>query len=182
MGAKGSPSQQRERARRAELQAVQMRAIGYTYEQVADATLWCTPYHRANPEPGCPACERMYSSRSAAKRAIDRALEREYAAGSDTRESLRRQQLAQIDLVLGPAMRRATGRDGVEGAGIEAAVTSCVRLFDRRAKLLGLDAPIRVDRTSELDAQVEALVEQLAAEARLDAAAHVDDALAVVDP
>lgn len=179
MGAKGSPSQQRERARRAELQAVQMRAIGYTYEQVADSTLWCTPYHRANPEPGCPACEKMYSSRSAAKRAIDRALEREYAAGADTRESLRRQQLAQIDVLLGPAMRRATGR---EGDNIEAAVTSCVRLFDRRAKLLGLDAPLRVDRTSELDAQVEALVEQLAAEARLDAAAHTDDAAAVVDP
>ena len=176
--ARGNPSQQRERAQRAELAAVQMRALGATYDRIAQSLLPCSPYHQAYPEPGCPACQPMYSHRRGAKLAVDRALAREYAAGADTRESLRRQQLAQIDLLLGAAMKRAVA----PGDGIEQAVTSCVRLFDRRAKLLGLDAPLRVDRTSELDAQVEALVEQLAAEARLDAAAHTDDAAAVVDP
>ena len=178
MGAKGSPAQQRDRARRAEQQAVQLRALGATYERIAASVLPCTIYHQQHPEPGCPACETLYANRTSAMRAVSRALEREYAAGSDTREALRRQQLSQIDLILGPAMKRAMSN----GDQVEAAVTSCVRLFDRRAKLLGLDAPLRIDRTSELDAQVEALVEQLAAEARLDAAAHTDDAAAVVDP
>lgn len=178
----GSPSnvaaQRRDRAARAEQQAVHLRALGRTFDQIAASPLPCSPYHSQHPEPGCPACLPLYAGRRAAKAAVDRTLAREYAADADTREALRRQQLSQIDLLLGPAMERALSTCD----GVEAAVTSCVRLFDRRAKLLGLDAPIRLERTSDLDAQVEALVEQLAAEAKLDAAAPPDRALVVVEP
>lgn len=166
----GRAAQARDRSRRAEQQAVHLRALGRTYDQIAASPLPCNDYHAQHPEPGCPACLPLYANRAGAKLAVDRTLEREYAAGSDTREALRRQQLAQIDLILGPAMQRAL--DG--GDQVEAAVTSCVRLLDRRAKLLGLDAPLRIERTSDLDAQVEALVEQLASEAQQTAAARLE--------
>ena len=87
----GSPSnaaaQRRDRAARAEQQAVHLRALGRTFDQIAASALPCTPFHAAHPEPGCPACLPLYRDRSAAKRAVDRTLEREYAAGSDTREA-----------------------------------------------------------------------------------------------
>ena len=101
----------------------------------------------------------MYTNRSSAKKAVDRALAREYEAGANTREQLRRHQLAQIDLLLQRAMVEALGnRDG----HLEA-MRNATRLLDRRARLLGLDAPTRITMDSELDAQIAALVEQVAA-------------------
>jgi hypothetical protein len=97
----------------------------------------------------------MYAHRASAKRAVDHALEQEYAAGQDTREQLRRHQLSQIDLLLQVTMAKAVGGDW-EAARV------ATRLLDRRARLLGLDAPARVTITTELDQAIEDLVGQLA--------------------
>jgi hypothetical protein len=140
--------------------AVNLRLMGLTYQQVADTPLPC-PAHaewiEGNPDGDCTAClPRLYASRTGARRAIMQQLDREYAAGAETRQALRSQQLAQIDLLLTKAMPRAL-------ATVDAAdIRSVVRLLDRRARLLGLDAPTRVEVTTELDQQITALLDELA--------------------
>lgn len=136
--------------------AVRLRAGGQSFQQVADAYLPCQAHRPTGAVRDCPDCVGpMYAHRASAKRAVDKALEQEYAAGQDTREQLRRHQLAQIDLLLQAAMPKALGADW-EAARV------ATRLLDRRARLLGLDAPARVTITSELDAAIEDLTAQLA--------------------
>lgn len=151
-------------ATRRQTHAVLLRSCGLTYQAIADSVLPCpthTYHHLAPTEWGkrsCKACRPMYANRSSAKRAVDAALEQEYAAGADTREQLRRAQLAQLDALLARTMVEALGfGDGHLEAGRNA-----VRYLDRRAKLLGLDAPARLAITSELDQQILELTERLA--------------------
>lgn len=136
--------------------AVRLRAGGQSFQQVADAWLPCLDHRRDGADRSCPNCVGpMYGHRASAKRAVDAALEQEYAAGQDTREQMRRHQLAQVDLLLQAAMPAALGKDW-EAARV------ATRLLDRRAKLLGLDAPARVTITTEVDQAIEDLVAQLA--------------------
>lgn len=150
-------------ARRRSLRAVHLRALGQTYEQIAQALLPCPPHERAGGDRTCVerggGCLPMYAHRRAAKAAVDRALEQEYAAGADTRDQLRRHQLAQIDLLLQGVMRDALGAtDDRHPARLAA-----VRYLDQRAKIMGLYAPTRVVVTDELDAKIAELLEDLGA-------------------
>lgn len=144
-------------AARKAVRAVQLRAMHKTYDEIAQSLLPCTPEHQPDGQPWCDACVPMYAHRSSAMRAVQAQLEQEYAAGSETREQQRRQQLAEIDLILARLIPQAIGR----GEHQQEAARSVPRYMDRRAKLLGLDAPARVSITTELDSQIEALADQL---------------------
>lgn len=149
----------RERKRLAVLRegrAVDLRLLGMTYEQVAASLLPCSSHRGTEGDPTCSLCQVLYpGGASAARKAILRALDKAYALGQEGREQLRQQQLGQIDLLLRKAMRSAMGGDW-EAARV------ATRLLDRRARLLGLDAPSRVQVTTELDQEIEALLDQLA--------------------
>jgi hypothetical protein len=144
-------------AARKAVHAVKLRAQHLTYDEIAQALLPCSPEHQPDGKPWCDACVPMYGHRSSAKRAVDAQLAQEYAAGSETREQQRRQQLAEIDLILARLIPQAIGHSAEQ----QEAARSVVRYLDRRAKLLGLDAPARVQITTEMDAQIEALADQL---------------------
>ena len=154
-------------AARRQVRAVQLRSLGYSYDAIAQALLPCDLHARnADGTAGtgradCDLCAPMYANRSAAYKAVQRGLALEYAAGQETREQQRRHQLAQIDLLLQRSMRSAY-------AGDWEAMRAATRLLDRRARLLGLDAPARIAVTTELDAQIEALAAELLDEAGRD--------------
>jgi hypothetical protein len=143
-------------AARKRVRAMQLRSLGWSYEAIASALLPCDE-HKPDGRHGCLACVRMYAHRASAKRAVDRILADEYDAASDTREAMRRHQLAQIDLLLRRVMPEAMG----SGDGHLEAQRNAVRLLDRRARLLGLDAPTRVAVTTELDMQISQLYDEL---------------------
>jgi hypothetical protein len=142
--------------RRRQLHALNLRSLGYTYEAVAQALLPC-PDHRLKGRDGCEFCLPMYRSRAAAKRAVDAAMAAEYALDAGTREQYRQLQLAQIDLVLQRVMPEATakGKDRNEAARV------AERYLRQRARLLGLEAPARIQITTELDETIRELVDQL---------------------
>lgn len=137
-----------------EARAVHLRSLGLTYEEIAATVLPC-PDHAPTARPGCPQCLPLYRDRSAAHKAVARALEREYDVTSEGARALKQQQLAQIALLLRTAMRAAIGGNWV-------AMREARHLLDRRARLLGLDAPQRHVVTTELDAEIEAMMDQLA--------------------
>jgi hypothetical protein len=143
-------------AARKRVRSMQLRSLGWSYEAIAGALLPCDD-HKPDGKHGCELCLPMYANRSSAKRAVDKILSDEYSANSDTREAMRRHQLAQIDLLLRRMMPEAMGN----GEGHLEAQRNALRALDRRARLLGLDAPSRVTITSELDAQIAELYEQL---------------------
>lgn len=74
-------------------------------------------------------------------------------------DELRETELQRLD-----RLQRAHWSAAIEGnVGASKIVLACI---DRRAKMLGLDAPVKVDARvkSDLDAQIEQLVEELASE------------------
>lgn len=150
----GQPAQQI--AARKRVRAMQLRGLGWTYEAIAQALLPCDE-HRPDGLHSCELCVRMYANRASAKRAVDKILADEYDAASDTREAMRRHQLSQIDLLLRRIMPEAMGN----GDGHLEAQRNAIRALDRRARLLGLDAPTRVSISTELDTQIAELYDQL---------------------
>lgn len=150
-------------AARRKNRALLLRSLGWTYDRIAASLLPCDLHAKGGGagEPGCDLCLPMYASRAGAQKAVTAALADEYAAGQETREQQRRHQLAQIDLLLSKSMPAAVGGDWE-------ALRGATRLLDRRARLLGLDAPARIAVTTELDAQIEALADELLAEAGHD--------------
>lgn len=84
------------------------------------------------------------------------ALERIAPLRDQAQEELREVELQRLD-----RLQRAHWQNAIDGqVGASKIVLACI---DRRAKMLGLDAPVKVDARvrSELDAQIEALVEEL---------------------
>lgn len=139
---------------------MQLRLLRYSYDAIASSLLAC-PDHRPDGDQSCAVSSRdvrcvvLYpSGRSAARKAVERVLSRDYPQSGEGREQLRSEQLGQVDLLLQRTMRAAIGGDW-EAARV------AVRLLDRRAKLLGLDAPTRVAVTSELDARIDDLLSQM---------------------
>lgn len=158
----GAPEETRRRKPRAvhdtavlrEARAVELRSLGWSYDMIASALLPC-PEHQPKGDRDCERCQRMYATKAGAFKAVQRALAREYDTTSEGAQALKRHQLAQIDLLLRAAMPAAIGRDWQ-------AMREARHLLDRRARLLGLDAPQRHVVTSELDAEIEAMMDQLA--------------------
>lgn len=100
------------------------------------------------------AAEQLDVAPSTVSRAIRRVLDataQEVKAGADT---LRAQELARLDALQIPAWRKAQ-------AGDMGAARVVIRIIERRCRLLGLDAPVRVTVTTELDEEIDALLAQL---------------------
>lgn len=149
------------RAQLRETRAVYMRAVlRYTFQQIADALFPCPEHASVNGLAECPACEPMYGNRGTAKRAVDRAMARDYAAGEGARATLRSEQLATIDALLKRALGDALGKGSP--ADRARAMIAATRLLERQARLTGLDAPARLTVTDELDEEIRAAVALLA--------------------
>lgn len=124
---KGSP--RRARAAERERQASDLRRAGASYQKIA-ATLGI--------------------SREGARKAVMRAMDRaRKLATEDAREILEREleRLDELQVALWPKAR----------AGVPGSVDRVLRVMERRAKLLGLDAAQRVD--VDLDGQTKIVVE-----------------------
>jgi oligoendopeptidase F len=102
-------------ARRRQAQAVELRVAGASLDAIA--------------------AKLGYTSASAAYRAIETALQRTIQAPAD---SLRELELRRLDVLMLAIWNKARKGD-------LDAVDRAIRIIDRRAKLLGLDAPQRVD-------------------------------------
>jgi hypothetical protein len=149
--------------------ALHLRALGWAYDQIAAAFIPC-PYHRQLLGMGVADCALcfgpMYTNRSAARKAVMRALAEEHPDTAAERVAMRQEMTAQLDLAIRAAIRLASTI--VESGqripdGMMEAQRNLVRLLERKAKLWGLDAPNRVVITNELDEQIEQAVEQLVA-------------------
>lgn len=121
-------------ARDKQRRALELRTEGRTLDQIAD--------------------ELGYADKSGAHRAITAALDRHEAAAVDEYRDLEAARLNELQQAIWPLAK----------AGDIPAVTACVRIIDRRARLLGLDAPVLVDvnataATVDLDGAVARLLE-----------------------
>ena len=85
-------------------------------------------------------------SESQACRIAKRVEARLRAESADVALSLREKELARLDAIYIPAYARASGK-----AGDDPAALTCLRIMERRAKLLGLDAPVKQDVTQHGD-------------------------------
>ena len=120
-------------------EALQLRAQGLSFRAIAD-TQGCSP--------------------STAKARVDAALDKTLREPAD---HLRELELERLDQLFEVAFARATDQ---ESKGVLFGVDRCLTIMDRRARLLGLDAPIRrivevIDDTS-IDREIERLVSELA--------------------
>lgn len=108
-----------------------------------------------------------YKTESGARAAVKRALGR---VSQGSVEEYRREEADMLN-----RLHRAYWVGALSGD--EKAARIVLSICERRAKLLGLDAPVRVDAkiTDALDAQIEELVAELAAVAQLEARASGPD-------
>lgn len=113
--------------------AVELAVAGATYQQIAD--------------------ELGYANRGTVHRLVTEALAEQWAEGATDRNQLLHRELARLE-----RMTRALWPDVVQGK--PDAIHAALRVADRRAKLLGLDAPTKLQHqvTSELDAEIEQLL------------------------
>lgn len=118
-----------------EIRAVQLRAAGAGFDQIATAL--------------------GYANRSGAYKAVRRALQR---WGSEAVEELRVLELARLDQItqkLWPQILGAPAKDNGDGTQApprepdQKAMDLYLKVSGRRAKLLGLDMPITLDLTAE---------------------------------
>jgi hypothetical protein len=110
--------------RERELQAIQLRSNGATYEQIA-TTLG-------------------YSQRDGAYKAVVRGLRREsesYAESTELARNMSVRRLDQITMAIMPLARQ----------GDPASIDRIIRLEMRRAALLGLDAPKQIEARIQID-------------------------------
>lgn len=98
--------------------ALQMRRDGADFDAIAEAC--------------------GYSNRSGAYKAVMTALKKMMREPADELRSL---ELERLDRLYTQMARKAEGGD-------EKAVDRCLRIMERRARLLGLDAPVKQDVTS----------------------------------
>lgn len=97
-----------------------------------------------------------YADASNAKRAYDRAMKATIQQPADELRALEEERLDSLLLAMWPA--------AMQGKGY--AVEKCLMIMDRRARLLGLDAPARTHLTVTDEMSVE--IERLAAELGAD--------------
>lgn len=97
-----------------------------------------------------------YASRGAAYTDINRALEQRMAEQRQSADVLRRQELERLD-------RLQTGVWVAAVAGDTKSAEVALRIIDRRIKLLGLDAPVKVSvlTMDAIEAEIARLTEEL---------------------
>ncbi len=138
------------RAHERHLQALELRKAGVTYEQIAG--------------------QLGYSNASGARKAVASALK---ATLREPAEELRELEVVRLDAMLLPLWRRVQ-------AGDEKAVDRVLRIMERRARLLGLDAPARTELSGAGGGPVDLSI--LARQAREHLAAKLDAMAAAREP
>lgn len=138
---------------RLEREALDLRLQHYSYRAIADAQ-------------GCHV--------STAHARVERALQA--LIPPETREAARKQETERLEAVQArvlAALGHVTSAEVLAAAGLDdeavaRLATAYARVSDRKAKLLGLDAPQqhKVEVTGSLEAEVQALAEELAAAAQ----------------
>lgn len=106
-----------------------------------------------------------YTHRSAAKKAIDRAMKRRYAETTEHRDVL-----IQRHIEITRQMIRGLAPKIVKGDA--RSIEIGVRVLEREARLLGLDAPVKADIkiTEALQAEINDLMESMASLDAVEAA------------
>jgi hypothetical protein len=140
-----------------ETQVLELRSKGWTWQRIADAT--------------------GYANASAAYNAFDKAIKRTMQPASDEVRTLELERLDRFLSYLWSAIE----------SGDPAAIDRGLKIMDRRAKYLGLDAPVKqqVEITtyeggSDIDREIERLVSLL--EANNSAASNLDEATSETQP
>jgi len=111
------------RAREREVEALNLRKSGATYDQIGKA---------------------LGITTQGAYKAIIRSLKRLNEQNSESSEELRRLEIERLDRMLVAIWPQVLN-------GNQGAVDRAIKISERRAKLLGLDAPTRADITSNSD-------------------------------
>lgn len=142
---------------RRDAEAAELRSQGQTYQAIADRL--------------------GFANRTNSRRAVERALA---ATVREAADEVRALQLAQLDRLTREALavlerehlvvshgRIINGPDGkplMDDAPVLQAIDRLIRIQERRAKLLGLDAPTKVEtwNIDAIDAEIRRLQEQLA--------------------
>ena len=106
------------------LQALELRKAGATYQSIADKL--------------------GYSCAKGAHKAVASALK---ATLREPADGVRELEIARLDAMLLPLWRRVQNGD-------ERAVDRVLKIMERRAKLLGLDAPAKIEQTGEPESVV----------------------------
>lgn len=106
------------KARDRERDAVALRLAGASYDKIAEAV--------------------GYSNRSGAYHAVKKYLNKTAAVALETAEELKQQELQRLDAMFLAAYQSATKGDVKY-------IDSCLKIMAARAKLLGLNAPEKVD-------------------------------------
>lgn len=103
-----------------------------------------------------------YAGKGAACKDITRALAANLTDLGRTADELREVELARLDRLQATAWAPAVGGD-------LRAIDTVLKIIDRRCKLLGLDAPVRSEvwTISDVDAQIRALIDELAGQAEV---------------
>lgn len=121
-------------ARQRQVMALQLKASGLTYEEIAQA-------------PG-PDGQRLYANASGAWKAVTRALKEQVAQEVDTLRELECQRLDALTVALWPKRAQWQSAETLR------------RIIETRCKLLGLNAPTVITTDSLLD-QARALAQAL---------------------
>ncbi len=105
---------------------LEMREAGYSYEEIAEAMGW--------------------KGKSTARKFVQRALKATYQEPAD---AVRQLELRRLDRLAKGIWQQATGKPAIGDTPAEPpslfAIDRLMKLMDRRARLLGLDAPIKTD-------------------------------------
>lgn len=102
--------------------ALEMRKAGATYAHIAQV---------------------LNITETAARKAVLRALARLNEKVSESAEEVRRLELERLDALLAALWGKAQAGDG-------AAIDRVLRIMERRARLLGLDAPERIEQSGQV--------------------------------
>lgn len=113
--------------------ALEMALAGASYDKIAQECGW--------------------KNRSSAFRAVERAMKDWAPVDNDDVRTLRERELARLDRLQSAHWMRALQGDS-------RSTELCLRISDRRSKLLGLDMPTKIDATvkSEMDAEIDELL------------------------
>jgi hypothetical protein len=156
-------------AERREREVIRLRAAGWSFDRIAAAPLPCCPEHRVDSleMAACEVCQpHLFTNRSGARKAHERAVSKEWGDLAQERERLRRAHMSRLEYVIAKAMERAFAVvDGAQLPRYEVDRTRWAKVvldaMEQQARVAGLNAPVRLQQTSELDEQIAALALEL---------------------
>ncbi len=124
---------------------LEMREAGYSYEEIAEAMGW--------------------KGRSTARKFVQRALKATYQEPAD---AVRQMELRRLDRLARGIWQQALGTPATEDKEAEPpslfAMDRLMKLMDRRARLLGLDAPIKVKTDQNIQGSISGIARVIVVE------------------